>query len=427
MMHVPPSLLKTEHASLPRHQKSWARERESRALVAIRASTLDGAPRSRGRPAAAEAGVQGPRAAHSPCQSVSRSTGSQCRSDTAKCDAHSWIPTHVFRGSVARGGAGEGRGGEGRGGEGRDVRGPWVGWLAGCGASGRVHPVNQLGVQAGAAEATTECPLARSTLSASQRRPIDRPHSLTWPFRLNHRGANRSCARTCTHTRCSTAQPMPFRRPADRPHRAGAAQAHHRLVARVQSPTPALDPSAHPPRAPVRPRLASRPPTHSGTIAHEGSQFGLAADCRRATTGAPSRAAAVVGCGGGLLRVAPLHSGSVLPPCSWQARLLHYFAVDGGADADPSWCAPRALSHFHAHSSSRASASATPARIGARMDAMRVIRRPAIAEAQHSPLQASTGRRVSRRRRCGWHNDHGSLTGLTSAMYFDSSGNVRCR
>ena len=25
---------------------------------------------------------------------------------------------------------------------------------------------------------------------------------------------------------------------------------------------------------------------------------------------------------------------------------------------------------------------------------------------------------------CGWHNDHGSLTGLTSAMYIDSSGNI---
>jgi isopenicillin N synthase-like dioxygenase len=25
---------------------------------------------------------------------------------------------------------------------------------------------------------------------------------------------------------------------------------------------------------------------------------------------------------------------------------------------------------------------------------------------------------------CGWHNDHGSLTGLTSAMYMDSNGNV---
>lgn len=23
---------------------------------------------------------------------------------------------------------------------------------------------------------------------------------------------------------------------------------------------------------------------------------------------------------------------------------------------------------------------------------------------------------------CGWHNDHGTLTGLTSAMYFDSEG-----
>jgi isopenicillin N synthase-like dioxygenase len=25
---------------------------------------------------------------------------------------------------------------------------------------------------------------------------------------------------------------------------------------------------------------------------------------------------------------------------------------------------------------------------------------------------------------CGWHNDHGSLTGLTSAMYLDSNGNM---
>ncbi len=25
---------------------------------------------------------------------------------------------------------------------------------------------------------------------------------------------------------------------------------------------------------------------------------------------------------------------------------------------------------------------------------------------------------------CGWHNDHGSLTGLTSAMYMDADGNV---
>ena len=24
---------------------------------------------------------------------------------------------------------------------------------------------------------------------------------------------------------------------------------------------------------------------------------------------------------------------------------------------------------------------------------------------------------------CGWHNDHGSLTGLTPAMYFDKDGN----
>jgi isopenicillin N synthase-like dioxygenase len=24
--------------------------------------------------------------------------------------------------------------------------------------------------------------------------------------------------------------------------------------------------------------------------------------------------------------------------------------------------------------------------------------------------------------RCGWHNDHGSLTGLASAMYLDSDG-----
>ena len=24
---------------------------------------------------------------------------------------------------------------------------------------------------------------------------------------------------------------------------------------------------------------------------------------------------------------------------------------------------------------------------------------------------------------CGWHNDHGSLTGLTSAMYIDAEGN----
>jgi hypothetical protein len=24
---------------------------------------------------------------------------------------------------------------------------------------------------------------------------------------------------------------------------------------------------------------------------------------------------------------------------------------------------------------------------------------------------------------CGWHNDHGSLTGLTSALYLDENGN----
>lgn len=25
---------------------------------------------------------------------------------------------------------------------------------------------------------------------------------------------------------------------------------------------------------------------------------------------------------------------------------------------------------------------------------------------------------------CGWHNDHGTLTGLTSAGYFDADGNM---
>ena len=182
-------------------------------------------------------------------------------------NAHSWIPTHVFRGSVGR--AGEGEGCEGS-----------VGRLA------RWLRCKWTRTSSQSARRTSRCgrgynrvPLARSTLSASQRRPTGRSASLTHVAFPPEPPWRKSLVRTNlhTHTRCSTAQPMPFRRLTD-PHRAGAAQAHYRLVARVQSPT---QPLTHPP-TPLVPlcALASRPPTHSDTIAHDGSQLGLPAACR---------------------------------------------------------------------------------------------------------------------------------------------------
>lgn len=89
-----------------------------------------------------------------------------------------------------------------------------------------------------------------------------------------------------------------------------------------------------------------------------------------------------------------------------KARLLYYFAVPPSSSSSAS--------------SSTASASSSAVIASSNDDA---AHSPSSASAiiRDSTNSSSNGDEISSW--CGWHNDHGSLTGLTSAMYFDAQGN----